>query len=278
MHILFKHSLLMSVIWALFSGFFFVEAQSLRAENMRSEFKLVDEAGLLRPAEVRQIEEELRAMSVKLENSMYVYLTRYSADEAGVDRFYARTSGVRGNRSILLIVKASKPFSSYLSVGKGYASQFGRDVKDFVTNAGVVPKLKAGQIAPAVLTGLNLLRNILAPAQFETVKMLPSQKELGIFAILKLLGIIFICGFVIDRVGEVVLGNTLGAIFAALLAFFGSTFVAQTYIAFLVGGATFFLALLDILGGHEEPSAHRSNGWRGGGGSFGGGGASGRWR
>ncbi|MDD2942795.1 MAG: TPM domain-containing protein [bacterium] len=273
MHISFRQLLILLSVCGLF-----LCGNAASAETSRSEYKLLDEAGLLRPAEVRQIEEELRELSSGLENSMYVYLTRYSADEAGVDRFYARASRGRGNRNILLIVKASKPFAAYLSVGKNYAPQFGRDVKDFVTNAGVLPKLKAGQIAPAVLTGLNLLRNVISPSHFEAIKIRPQQNELGVFAILKLLGIIFICGFVIDRVGEVVLGNTLGAIFAALLAFFVSTFVAQAYIAFLAGGATFFLALLDVLGGHEEPSAHRSNGWRGGGGSFGGGGASGRWR
>jgi uncharacterized protein len=206
--------------------------------------RVVDEAGLLSPADREALAEELQKLDVETTNQVVIYTTTslqgYTIEDFGYQLGRTWQIGQKGKDNGVLLIVAPNQRQVRIEVGYGLEPRLTDLACKLIIENSILPAFRRGDYPGGIKAGVRDIRGLLL-GKTQTIEKVIPKNDFSFWDLIATIAFIFLL---------------IAANFGIMLA------GARSY----VGGSS--------------PGRVRSiggGGFSGGGGSFGGGGASGRW-
>lgn len=231
--------------------------------------RVVDEAGVLSPAEVQSLTEALKAHEEATGNQVVV-VTLKSLQDTSIDDYgwqLGRAWGIgrQGKNDGALLIVAPNERKVRIEVGYGLEGILTDAASRLIIERVMLPSFRSGQFGPGIVAGTGAILKMLA-GEAEPLPKQPARNEheaASIFPLLMLVGF-FVLVWLSSRGGGGGPGGSSG--FGGGR---GARRAGRMIPPIIIGGGG--------LGGGGGWGGGSGGGFGGGGGSFGGGGASGGW-
>jgi uncharacterized protein len=140
--------------------------------------RIVDEAGLLKPEDRRQIEAELEALQAKSTDQIVVYTTRslqgYPIEDFGYRLGRAWQIGQKGKDNGVVLIVAPNDRKVRIEVGRGLEPQLTDLMSKLIIENAILPAFRRGDFPGGIKAGVHDIRDVIL-GDAEAVKLRAKQ-------------------------------------------------------------------------------------------------------